>query len=115
MKQITITIPEIKDVEFTIECLPEYAPIKGNAMASDDAEYDKKVENSIQRSLNAGNKWAWCCVKVTASYKGFSGTDYLGCCNYKSEKDFIKNSGYYEDMKQTAYDELIKELETLAD
>lgn len=110
MKQITFELPTIDQVEFTIECHEEHIPVRGNALASGDDKQDKRVEDSIIRSLNNGNPWSWCTVEVTASYNGLQGTDTLGCCSYKSEKDFIKNSGYYEDMKQQAYDELIEKL-----
>jgi hypothetical protein len=99
----------IEDVSFTIEVLEEHTPVKGNALASGDDKEDRKAEQQIYRQLNRGNIWAWCTVKVTASWKGFTGTDYLGCCSYKSEKDFIRG-GYYEDMQRTALNELNVEL-----
>jgi len=39
--------------------------------------------------------------------------DYLGGCTYESEEDF-KKDGYYADMKQNAYNSLIKQLKDLA-
>ena len=114
MKQITITIPEIKDVRFDVFCLTEDSQIEGNASAI-DPETDKQIANNIRQQLESGNDWAWCTVKVEARWKGEIGVDYLGCCSYKSYQDFIDNSGYYEDMKQIAYNDLISNLEALSD
>ncbi len=48
--------------------------------------------------INYG-RWGWCCVSLTKAGTGH--TDYLGCCSYKGAEDFIKNSGYFEDMLDT--------------
>ena len=50
------------------------------------------------------NIWKWCFVEVKGSYKGMEVSDYLGCCSYVSEEDFINNSGYYNDMCETVLD-----------
>jgi hypothetical protein len=113
MKTIQFKLPKIKDVEFEIECMPEDMPVKGNCSAIDE-DTDREPENMIYEQLDSGNEWAWCCVKVTASYKGVTGTDYLGGCSYKSENDF-KKDGYYKDMKQQAFNDLISQLEDLND
>ncbi len=94
------------EVTFTIECEPEDLPIKGNAMASGDNEFDAKVEREIREALEGGNAWAWCSVKVTASWNQCLGYAYLGCCSYDSQKDFETEGGYYEDMKQEALNDL---------
>lgn len=112
--EIKIILPTIKQVEFAIEALPEYIPIKGYAIASGDPEFDAKVENDIAEQLEI-NIWAWCTVKVTATWKGLEGTDYLGGCSYKSEKDFMENSGYYLGMRGYAYIDLIGQLKHLAE
>lgn len=83
--------------EYSIECLPEDMPFVGNCMASGDDEVDAEAEQWIRDQLDAGNEWAWCCVKVTATFKGLEATDYLGGCSYKGEADF-KSGGYYDDM-----------------
>lgn len=114
MKTVKFKLPSIEDVTFEIEAQEEDMSVKGNASAIDE-ETDKETEDYINAQLDNGNIWAWCVVKVTAKYKGHEGTDYLGGCSYESEKDFVKNSGYYEDMKQTAYDDLISQLESLND
>lgn len=103
-----------EDVEFSIECLEEFAQVVGNAMASGDDAVDKKAEDEILAELDAGNLWAWCCVKVTARWKSFTGTDYLGCCSYDNEEDF-KQGGYYEDMKVEALADLQKSISEIYD
>jgi hypothetical protein len=113
MTTIRFKLPKITQVEFTIECMPEDLQVKGNCSAIDD-ETDRETEQYIYDELNSGNEWAWCCVKVTAHYKGQEGTAYLGGCSYKSMTDF-KKDGYYEDMKQSAFDDLILSLERLRD
>lgn len=113
-KNVCFTLPTMEDVEFSIECLEEHIPIRGNCVASGNDAEDKEIEDNLIEQLNNGNEWAWCTVKVSASYKGQEGTDYLGGCSYLSEKDF-KEDGYYEDMKQTAFNELIQNLESLND
>jgi hypothetical protein len=92
------------DVEFTIECEPEHIPVKGNCSAIDD-ETDAAQEKWVYDQLDSGNEWAWCCVKVTAQWKNYKGVDYLGCCSYLSEQDFIQG-GYFEDMKAQALADL---------
>jgi hypothetical protein len=105
------------EIEYNIECLPEYVDVRGNAMCSGDDDYDRQVEDSIIEDFNNGNEWAWCTVRVTASIPGLDyveGDDYLGCCSYKNERDFVENSCYYEDMKEAAKDQLLIHLENLA-
>ena len=91
-------------ITYDVECLDEDIPIRGNCSAVDE-EVDKETENWIQEQIEAGNEWAWCCVRVTASVefdgKKFVGNDFLGACSYKSKQDFIE-CGYFEDMKQQA-------------
>lgn len=113
MKTIQITLPEIDDVEFALECLPEDVPVRGNAIVSGDEDFDRETEDAILEDLE-WNPWRWCIVRVTAQWNGFEGDDFLGCCSYHSEEDF-KTGGYWEDMKQCAFDDLIRTIERLAD
>lgn len=115
-KQKVINIPSFEDCAFKVECLPEDIPIRGNASAIDE-ETDNEIAKEIERKLNGGNDWAWCCVRVVCYYDagldGIEGDDYLGACSYESEKDFVENSGYFEDMKQRAYDDFVKAIDRL--
>lgn len=92
--------------EIRISHEPEPTVIRGNAMASGDPKVDKETEDWIESQLKAGNEWAWCSVCVRVSWKSFEGTDYLGCCSYESQEDFIKPGGYYTDMVDRALEEL---------
>lgn len=100
-----------EEVSFKVGCLPEDARVRGNAVSSGNAEYDREVEDGIMEDLDRGNVWAWCTVVVSANWNGYEGKAYLGCCSYKSRDDFIANSGYYEQMKDEALAELQREVE----
>lgn len=58
--------------------------------------------------------WGWCSVTVTATLlEGplfISGEAHLGHCSYMSKKDFIENSGYYDQMVDDAIFELVENL-----
>lgn len=112
MRTITIKLPKIEDITFTIECFPEDTSPRDN-FALDCALEDNIIDDIMQDYEN-GNDWAWCMVKLTGQYRGFEGCDYLGCCSYKSEQDFIDNSGYYDDMKNVVYQMIINKLEFLS-
>lgn len=103
-------------VVYSIECLPEDTPVRGNAMASGDESVDREAEDRILAELDSGNEWAWCTVRVTAEVDGIpvTGEDYLGCCSYASEEDFRQPGGYFGDMKEQAKDDLLQKLESLA-
>lgn len=102
-----------QDVEFTIEVEVDYSPVRGNLIDSGDSDYDTQIENEIVDRLNSGDIWAWRSIKVTAYWNGLDGVDYLGGCSYESESDFIKNSGYYDDMCEAALADLNKQVESL--
>jgi hypothetical protein len=97
-------------VKYTISITPEDLPVRGNALASGDPAVDKKAEDQIIKRYNDGDYWAWCIVTVVAELEEFYGYDHLGCASYEDEKDFRKNSGYYEDMRKNALDDLKKHI-----
>lgn len=66
---------------------------------------------AVREQQKISRTWGWCCAAVTASFNGKSATTYLGECSYKSKEDFIKNSGYYDQMVKEAMEELQKILE----
>jgi hypothetical protein len=111
MKKITITLPTIEQIGFTIECLEEFE--HPNDSFALDAESQEEIVNKIIKDLESGNQWAWCYVRVRGEYKGIIGEDGLGCCSYESEADF-KSGGCFEDMKDSAYNQIIEKLEALA-
>lgn len=80
---------------------------------------DKETEDWIAEQLDRGNEWAWCCVKVTATFTDsegntYVGADYLGGCSYKSRADFCTDDGYFPDMKTAALDDLKAKLQAAA-
>jgi len=112
METILITLPTIEQVTFDIIVHDETAPIRGNCIDSGDAKYDEKIARRIERQLDNGNVFAWCTIEVRANYKGLQASDYLGCCSYKSERDF-KIGGYYDDMTSETYGQIIEQLKAL--
>lgn len=71
------------EVMFTVELEEEGVPVRGNFMASGDDAADKADEDAIIERLNGGDTFAWCCLKVTATWRTFSAHDYLGCCSFE--------------------------------
>lgn len=106
---IEAVIPE-SEITYTLTLEPEYESFEGNFATGDD-DLDQSTEEWIREQLEAGNEWAWCSVKVTASWNGFKGSDYLGMCSYQSEDDF-REGGYFEDMKAEARTALVTEVES---
>ena len=105
------------EVTFSLEIEPEETPIRGNVLASDDDEEDRKAECEVLRQLERGNPWAWCSVIVLAVYtlpggEELWGWDCLGGCSYADEADFRKG-GYFEDMKAEALADLQRRIEAL--
>lgn len=94
----------INEITYTIE-------IKAEELVTPEMsfEFDEDIKY-IREQIEIGNPWAWCYVKVTASYEGFTGYDTLGGCSYKDEEDF-KQGGYYENMCHIAKQELLQQLE----
>lgn len=106
MKEIPVT--------YKLEIEEEDTAPEGNASAI-DPETDAEILSEIRRRLDRGDLWAWCVVKVTAeatdaSGKVWRGTDYLGGCNYRDEADFKAPGGYWDDMCERAYDDLVATL-----
>jgi hypothetical protein len=101
-------------IVYTVEAEAEDAPIEGNASAIDE-ETDRETEEWIRSQLDAGNEWAWATVKVTASFPGLEieGVAYLGCCSYRSREDFMEPGGYYDDLKDEAKEDLLRQVEAL--
>jgi len=94
----------LEDVTVALEAEEEEEPVRGH-FATDEPELDRKEEERILRRLEAGDRWAWFCAKVTVTWNGMSGTDCLGCCSYESEESFRKD-GYYDGMVEEALAEL---------
>ena len=104
---------EMHTPEIEIIVHEEHIPVRGNAMASDDPDFDKQVEDKIIADFNNGNEWAWCTVEVRASFRGLTASDFLGCCSYASEEQFREPGGYFDDMVSQATEELAKQVKEL--
>lgn len=78
--------------------LPEYVP--------PEDEYAQDVESG---------KLEWFCAQVCASKDGIQlAQEYLGCCLYPLAEDFIKDSGYYVDMRNSAVEMAVETIKLLA-
>ena len=78
---------------------------------------DCMTKKQISRLLDKAqsNEWAWCVGTVQVQANDKDGNEctaetYLGACSYKSRMDFIKNSGYYEDMLEEVLTDLNNQL-----
>lgn len=100
-------LPTPKDVEFQLlreeeDIAPDY----------DDAEAIQWVHDQLER----GNEWAWFCAHAVARWydpvteQEIEGDDYLGGCSYRSMADFMQEGGYWPDMKDEAYNDLIRNI-----
>jgi hypothetical protein len=107
---MTVQEAEQAGIKFEIELLEEDIPVRGNVCDTGDEELDKKMEAEVLNQLQRGNLWAWCTVRVVASFDGETGDDYLGCCSYKNEEEFKHGDGYYPQMQEEALHRLIANL-----
>ncbi|QLE46551.1 hypothetical protein FD723_40780 (plasmid) [Nostoc sp. C052] len=97
-------------VKYQILVERDSTPVKGNCSASDDEEFDKQMEAEILERIKKKDIWAWCCITVVASYRGYEGRDSLGCCCYLNQQDF-KQCDYYDQMKSAALSDLFSKLQ----
>ncbi len=94
-------------VTLTIHMEQDDSPVRGNASASGDDEYDKLIEDGILERLRQDDDWAWCCVTVTGKFGPFTADTSLYGCSYNDKEDFMQPGGYYDEM----VDEVIEDLE----
>ena len=83
-----MTIRKLTDndgVQYTVSLEEEDLEVRGNIIDSGDAEYDRKLEDETIERLSRGELEAWCCVKVVAEWRGFTGVSYLGGCSLSEE------------------------------
>jgi len=96
-----------EEVTFTLTCESEDLPILGDILASGDDALDKETADEVQAQLDAGNEWAWCCAKVTATWEDWSADEYLGGVSCKNEEDFrVGDKDYFDTMCDEALDRL---------
>lgn len=109
------------EVQFNLQIHDEDLPLKGNVMASGDDELDERVVKETQAELDKGNRWAWCCVVVTAKWKSWTGTAVCGCISYfdhTNEEGVVldgeaqfNDDGEYDCMKKEALEALNEEVQ----
>jgi hypothetical protein len=100
------------EVEFCVEAAQDEAPVRGNAMASGNKRFDRRVEDEILTRLEWGDPWAWSHVTVAALWNGFTGRASLAGCSYRDAAEFCQPGGYYDDLREDALADLNR---TIAD
>lgn len=98
MRQLTLD-----DVSVEVSAEPEWQSPDGE-FDTGDKELDARIVRDIKRRRNL-TVWAWCTVTVRVAWRGHTGKAHLGCCSYRSEKDF-RQGGYFGDLADEALDEL---------
>lgn len=84
--------------------------------APEDSFDNEEDIDFVREQIKSGNVWGWCLVEVKARYTTEDGedveaSDWLGGCSYHSQADFMEPGGYYDGMKQEAYEALCAKLE----
>jgi len=76
----------------------------------DDSESEiAELCDKIDRGL-----YVWFCARIEVYQQGILlGSDYLGCCLYEDAKQFVTESGYYDDMVNNAIAEAESNLNKL--
>ena len=97
----------LSDCTTTVTAEQDDIPVRGNALDSGDKDVDKTCEDEILARLDDGDVWAWASVRVSVTWRTYTGSAYLGCCSYASEDDFRESSGYFEAMREEAFEELM--------
>jgi hypothetical protein len=89
-----------KDVQFSITPEEEDISVREGGFQKEDGSPDTEIISEIEKKLQS-NLWAWCSVRVRATWQGFHADVYLGGCSYESEEGF-SNGGYLPQMKAEA-------------
>src|SRR5512147_2555632 len=102
-----------EDVTYTLELEPEQDAPEGH-FSYDTEEENRAAVAAIRAGIASGNEWAWCWIRVVATWNGIEGTDSLGGCSFADRADF-EASGYWSDMKHEALKHLESEIERHAE
>jgi hypothetical protein len=89
----------------TVEALPEEETPEQSEKRTKSAPGYAKAVREVKKT--AEGRWGWCVVKITANVKGKEGTAFLSNCSYKNAEDFVKTSGYFQQMVEEAVDEAV--------
>lgn len=95
-------------VSFELVCERDDIEPRGNCCGCDDG---CGCLETIYDRLDRGDVWAWCWVKITATYEDeelgeLACDDSLGGCNFKDEADFMQCHGHA--MQEELTDQLRK-------
>lgn len=112
----------LADVSYHLEVEFDDTDPRGNVCACE--EPDCTAEADVIKRLEHEDIWAWACVQVVASldmglkhdddrFKGHS--CWVGGCTYANEKDFRKDSGFYEELCDEALEDLLDTLKKLGE
>jgi len=105
--QLVAQIADLEKIGVEIEFTPE------NEDTDIAGQFEDEDVKWVQDQYNSGNEAAWFCAKIEVKYKGIEGTDYLGCCSYKSFKQFQSDgSGYYVDMINQCINQINSDIES---
>ena len=93
--KLTITVEALAEEE-----TPEQSEKRTGSMKG----YAKCVRENLK---TAEGRWGWCIVKITVlggwlRQSSYGTPNYLSNCSYQSAQDFIKNSGYFQQMVDEA-------------
>ena len=97
-----------KREDLNIRVLAEPEDISIKQVAKDCAP---GFEEAVRAARKKSRRWGWCTVHVIVSLRSnpeITGDAYLGACSYYSRKDFIENSGYYDQMVDDATADMVK-------
>lgn len=96
-------MPMLEDLTALILAVADFATEAEEEDSRPEDQFSEADDAAWARAqLASGNLWGWCCVRVTASWMGFTGVNYLGGCSYRSRADFCTPDGYWPDMKSEA-------------
>lgn len=114
MDKVCFTLPTMEQVLFSV--IPEEeeeSPEVSISRYENDSIRIKEFIDAVNNNL-AHSPFGWCFIRVVATWKGVEGGDGLGACSYKSLEEFV-GGGYYEQMRDDAYNDLLTELRKLSD
>jgi len=94
--------PELNDCEFSIEFERDDEDILEDPLFNKDFIF----VNWFTKIRDKNNIWEWCSLKVICKFGLFEGDGVWAWASFVNENAF-KDSKLYQDLKQTAYDEML--------
>ena len=93
---------KLEDCVIKVEALQEDTAPEHHARV---CGFSEDWVKSVREMMAKNRIWGWCMVKVTVEHEDYpeiTGSATLCGCSHRSKKDFINNSGYYEDLVNDA-------------